>query len=548
MNPKKIGHIVSVLLVLILLATSVTSTTQALASSPDPTFDLKISFQYDEAYDFSDGLAAVSINNLAGFINTSGELVIPLQYNFVSPFYNGRAIVIQNNEAKIIDKTGKTLTDISGSYVRAWSFTDDGLATVQLANNAYGFVDTQGILVIPGIYQNVTFFSEGLAFVFNKEQTWDVIDVAGKTVFHTDKAGTPSTFRDGYALLFDNGTSYVYDTSVALVQSFKSNSYNPFMDGWSRVKNALTATYHFYSPTGLILPINGIESIVDATGFGNRRAWVFTKGIKTTITMIDTAGNILGSVTEPAGPNGDIYFWDSGELILSVPTLRGYSRYKYNGKYGFLDESTFQFSEAAYSDARSFAEGYAAVKDENGKWGYIVPHSPNDISSWAVAPVEEAISKGIVPPDLQYKFTSNITRLEFCHLAVTTYETITGTAIEGRVTFSDTSDIYVQKAGFLGIISGVGNTLFNPNGYLTREQAAVILNALIEKMGHPLPGKHASFVDNSQISSWAIKQVGQIQNAGIMGGVGGNRFSPKSPYTREQGIATIINILDILQK
>ena len=41
-----------------------------------------------------------------------------------------------------------------------------------------------------------------------------------------------------------------------------------------------------------------------------------------------------------------------------------------NGKWGFVDASGKQVIEPEYEDARSFANGVAAVK-KNGKWGYI---------------------------------------------------------------------------------------------------------------------------------------------------------------------------------
>src|SRR5262245_58232100 len=42
--------------------------------------------QFDSAYPFSEGLAAVQVGNKAGFIDESGQIVIPLQYHFASSF------------------------------------------------------------------------------------------------------------------------------------------------------------------------------------------------------------------------------------------------------------------------------------------------------------------------------------------------------------------------------------------------------------------------------------------------------------------------------
>ena len=97
-------------------------------------------------------------------------------------------------------------------------------------------------------------------------------------------------------------------------------------------------------------------------------------------------------------------------------------------------------------------------------------------SSWAAEQVNAAITAGIVPQSLQSKYTQTATRAEFCALAVELYETVKGTEITQRVSFTDTDDVNVEKMAALGVVSGVGNDKFNPNGALTREPS--ILTAM----------------------------------------------------------------------
>jgi len=167
-------------------------------------------------------------------------------------------------------------------------------------------------------------------------------------------------------------------------------------------------------------------------------------------------------------------------------------------------------------------------------------------SSWAEEQVGVAIAQNLVPPNLQSHYTQAITRAEFCALAVTLYEFLMG-EISGRASFVDTNDVNVEKAAYIGIISGVGDNRFDPAGTLTREQAAVMLSRLAEALGSPLPAQEVAFADNGSIASWAIDGVGRVQAAGIMGGVGDNRFAPQQSYTREQSIVTIMRMLDIVE-
>jgi len=165
-------------------------------------------------------------------------------------------------------------------------------------------------------------------------------------------------------------------------------------------------------------------------------------------------------------------------------------------------------------------------------------------SSWAANEVDEAKKAGIVPQSLQSDYTANITRAEFCALAAAMYESHTGEVIKGRVKFDDTNDENVEKMAYLKVVTGVGNNNFNPNGLLTREQSAVMLARLMEAiLGHAIPKYSATFTDSKEISDWAIESVGKAQKEEIMGGVGGDRFAPKDPYTREQSIMTVLRVL-----
>jgi len=173
--------------------------------------------------------------------------------------------------------------------------------------------------------------------------------------------------------------------------------------------------------------------------------------------------------------------------------------------------------------------------------------STQEPSSWAVETVEWAIVLGIVPQNLQSNYTQPITRAEFAVLAVTFYEFWHG-EIAGRSYFNDTNDINVQKAAYVGLVSGIGNNMFAPNSQLTREQAAVMLSRLAYLFDIPLPNQTTTFADMRSISNWALDAVGQMQATGIMGGIGNNMFSPQGQYTREQSIITIVRLNELIME
>lgn len=162
------------------------------------------------------------------------------------------------------------------------------------------------------------------------------------------------------------------------------------------------------------------------------------------------------------------------------------------------------------------------------------------VSDWARSGVTEAADAGIVPDTLPADYTAPITRAQFCAIAVRLYETGTGAEIAGRSGFSDTNDVNVEKMAFLGVVDGIGGGRFDPDGTLTREQAAAILVRLAGAMGQPLPESPSTFSDSGDVSGWAKAAVGQVQAAGIMNGTSATAFSPKGSYTIEQSILTML--------
>ena len=179
-------------------------------------------------------------------------------------------------------------------------------------------------------------------------------------------------------------------------------------------------------------------------------------------------------------------------------------------------------------------------------------------SSWAVEQVANAVRLGLVPENLQSDFSTAITRLEFASLAVNLYEYIRGEITGHSNTFIDTDNESVAKATFIGIISGVGDNRFDPDGALTREQTAVMLqrlfrlleshSVLIDLPVLDMPHLPSTFTDYSQISSWAYNAVAWTYGIGIMRGTGNRMFSPRADYTREQSIVTIMHIFGFVDE
>lgn len=182
------------------------------------------------------------------------------------------------------------------------------------------------------------------------------------------------------------------------------------------------------------------------------------------------------------------------------------------------------------------------------------------VSQWAVKNIGQAIEMKIVPPAMQNQYLENISRADFCKLAVNFLVRKTGKPIQELMNekniqlrqnvFTDTTDNEILAANALGIVNGVGNGKFNPDGVISRQEAAVMLMRTASALGITIPeAKGESFSDSDDFAEWAkagitfvSRMVDKNSNQKVMSGVGNNLFSPLGTYTREQSIVTMLRL------
>jgi len=165
-----------VLIVGLVLATRLSQSTQVFALVAegggkfgfiDKTGRLVIPAEFEDAHDFSDGLASVStVGGNWCFIDGRGQFALNPQYSLAGSFFKGLAPVMQGVGYGLkwgyVDKRGRII--IERQFDFAGEFTQDGLAAVRVGDN-YGFINRRGSLVIPPRFRLAFDFSEGLVVV-----------------------------------------------------------------------------------------------------------------------------------------------------------------------------------------------------------------------------------------------------------------------------------------------------------------------------------------------------------------------------------------------
>ena len=105
--------------------------------------------------------------------------------------------------------------------------------------------------------------------------------------------------------------------------------------------------------------------------------------------------------------------------------------------------------------------------------------------------------------------------------------------------FSDWAHEGIDYCVGTGLMNGISDSVFNPNGTVSRAQLVTILYRV---EGEPtVPSWYSSWFSYSDVPNnlWYSDSVTWASYNSIVNGVGGGRFNPDGPVTREQ-IATIL--------
>lgn len=104
---------------------------------------------------------------------------------------------------------------------------------------------------------------------------------------------------------------------------------------------------------------------------------------------------------------------------------------------------------------------------------------------------------------------------------------------------SSTMNRAIAWAADLGIVKGFTDNTFRPNEPISREQMCVILN---QYAGLERSASSTAFADDSRISSWARDAVYACRDNGLINGVGQNKFDPQGTATRAQACVITVNL------
>lgn len=491
-----------------------------------------LDFVYDYAKEFSCGLAYVKKDEKSAFIDKSGNVIIDLKasnfdilestrygidgedYFRSDKFYDGYAVIGCNGFELLIDKKCNQIECPDGLTFQDFNIVDSMAVVGKVNCWLYGYLNLKtmeyDIRYFP-LYE----FKDGIGL---------------------------ATGTDGFVRLVDENLNATIIGIYCGDDSFVSynNGYINFYtndDNWNIAESSLydlSANLIFSSEEYIYLGDYSDNLICFKAKKGNNLYG-----------YMDINGNI--TINPSFKKAGD---FNNGLAIVS----EDYDIENDKGTFGVIDKQGNYVIEPSFDNIIADQTSHVMYCLKNDKWS-IISLIADKPSEWAEKEVQMAIDSKLIPENLQCNYIENITREDFCKLTISLVEAKLGKNIDEILTekqltiddnpFTDTTSKTIIAANKLGIVNGKGNGIFEPNGFITRQEAAVMLTNVAKTLNVDITANDSTFADNSKIANWAKTSVNYVADKEIMKGTG-NGFEPLSTYTRQQAYLTILRLFSLI--
>lgn len=308
--------------------------------------------RYEQIRPYSDGMSAFMQNKKWGYIDTEGNVVIEPVYDECRDFKNGVTIAKLKGKWGVIDKKGNCS---SGFIFDAVNDFSDGLAYASAGKKLY-FVKESGSMQVLSddyIYGN---FTEGMAPLMSKKKNkWGFINSNGIIVIEP-KYDTVYNFSNNTALVKKSGKYYYINrkggrknVDLSIMQPLK------YVNGYAKINVA--SGVGFIDKEFKVLPIYGKE----ATDFNKEGTAVMLMEDKSVIYINGYGKPVLKTDWDRVGNFYNGLAWVSK-----------------NGKYGYINTRGELAIDTLFTSASDFSEGIAFVS-ANGRFGSIKKLNPGEV-------------------------------------------------------------------------------------------------------------------------------------------------------------------------
>ncbi|MBF8982926.1 S-layer homology domain-containing protein [Lutibacter sp. B2] len=256
------------------------------------------------------------------------------------------------------------------------------------------------------------------------------------------------------------------------------------------------------------------------------------------VTLTDNSGNIVNTYINT--PSKDEHLTNS-IIVMPIKPLKSNTSYTVSikAKVELEDKSVKAISKTWKFKTEK------EQKQENKKSVF------DDTSNhWAQNAIDDLAEKKIVSAKTGRLFKPDdaITRAQFTEFMINALDMKLQNykGIFNDVKKDSKYSLYIEKAYDAGIIHGVGNSKFEPDRGITREEISTIITNVYEKNKKEkikINDVLLYFTDRKKISDWALGYVKGAYKLQIIRGRGDESFDPQGKTTRAEAVIMIKNLL-----
>ncbi|UXP34043.1 WG repeat-containing protein [Reichenbachiella agarivorans] len=306
-----------------------------------------------------------------GFADQTGKIILTPTYSKATDFSEeGLSVYYIRPNFKVMNLKGEIIpTEVDGfKLMEIFGFGTKGYCNGMLAivkDGKWGFLDTQGKLVIPTKYEKVTEFSEDKA-IAELAGSFYLLDKTGKeTPINIENLANVKPFSEGLAPFqtTDKKMGFIDKTGKVIIQA-KFDGVGYFSGGlaWARTEGDMIG---YINPSG---------------------EWAINPKFQTTKDFDPTSGMARVKIND-----GWAYTNKSGDVMQMTDSDKwedfhdGLAIGRKGDMLGFFDATGKWVIEPQFEGARDFHKGLAAAK-KNDLWGFI-----NTKGEWTVQPTFIAV-------------------------------------------------------------------------------------------------------------------------------------------------------------
>lgn len=185
------------------------------------------------------------------------------------------------------------------------------------------------------------------------------------------------------------------------------------------------------------------------------------------------------------------------------------------------------------------------------------PWNDGSLSDWAFDEVWDTHCYDLFPLQGGRNYDQPVSRKNFCSFIIWLISKHTGLEAgdilqdDKTSPFTDTDSGSVIAANRLGLVSGRGDGTFDPDGSITRQEAAAMLARTARYLGMEVTAATGTFSDQADIAPWAADSVALVTSLAtpdgrtVMGSTG-TGFSPLATYTLQEACCSFLRLYQSL--